>query len=247
MHYLTRPVSALEAGGDVQGLQEVLLREQEQQQGRDDGHAGGRHQGAHLVVLAHLVAQQLQTSGDRHLVDVVEHQGRPQEVVPSAGEAEQEDDDQNRADGRQHDAGEDLEISGAVDFGRLVQFLRDALHEVAHQEDVRHVAQARDDAGPVGVDPAEGGDDAVLRDHVDHGREHRDEQQDEEQRIAVLEVQTGIAEACERDDAHGQHCEHGRDNQRVAQPVERFRPQGQPKPREAQPTDSPSLTREYLP
>ena len=29
-----------------------------------------------------------------------------------------------------------------------------------------------------------------------------------------------VAEACERDDAHGQHCEHGRDNQRVAQPVQ---------------------------
>ena len=92
----------------------------------------------HLVVLAHLVvAQQLQTSGDRHLVDVVERKVGHREVVPSAGEAEQEDDDQNRADGRQHDAVKIWKsVAPSISAG-LVQFPSGCPSaKLQHQEDV---------------------------------------------------------------------------------------------------------------
>ena len=75
----------------------------------------------------------------------VEHQRRPQEVVPRRDEREDRHGRQRRPDDRQQDRPPDPPLAGAVDAGRVDQLVRHASEGLAQQEDVERAHDVRED------------------------------------------------------------------------------------------------------
>ena len=84
----------------------------------------------------------------RHPVAGVEHQRRPQEVVPRGHEREDRDRGEGRPDDRHHDLPPDPELAGAVDAGRVEQVVGHAAERLAEQEDVERATRAPGRSAP---------------------------------------------------------------------------------------------------
>ena len=135
------------------------------------------------------------------------HQQRPQEVVPVQGE-----DDHGRGDGRRPrerkgDPPEDLEPSGAVDQGRILELAREGQEELAKDVDAEDVGDHRQDQRLVGVGPADLDHRDQHRHHGDLGGDHQRGEEDQEDQVAAREAQTRQRVARHR---AGQHAERGR-------------------------------------
>ena len=206
---------ALDARLHGNALQEVLLRAQVQHERRHHGHQTGRdHVRPALLVLTH---QQAQTSGQRLVVDVGHDDTRPEVVVPCAIEGEQTDNDHDRHDGRQDDLGINLEAGSAVNGRRFVQCLRNALHEVADQEDIEDAGQHRPDQRVEVVDPAQRIGNTELRKDRNDVREHAHVHEGPEDLVAALEVQTLIRIRGQGGDEHRAHRHRDGDDEGVVE------------------------------
>ncbi len=79
---------------------------------------------------------------------------------------------QHRRRDRHDDRPEDPELVGAVDPGRLEQLVRDAQHELAHQEHAEGPGEERQDQARIGVHEPEVAHQDEVRDERDPGRHH---------------------------------------------------------------------------
>ena len=134
--------------------------------------------------------QRREPDRQRHPLGRVQHQRRPQEVVPRRDEREDRHGRQRRADDRQHDRPPDPPLPGAVDTGRVDQVVGHAPERLAQQEDVERADDVREDQRRqrvVVVEHVHGEDEArdvgQLRRH-DQRREQQVEDRSHDQRTA---------------------------------------------------------------
>ena len=173
---------------------------------RDHRDQTAGHQDVVLRVV--LAVQGGQSDGQGHFIPVREHQQRPEVVVPGAVEGEQTDDNHDRRNRGENDAGIDLKAGCTVDGCGLVQCFRDALHEVANHEDIEYAGECRPNQRIQVVDPAQRVGDAELRQNRDDVREHADVHQRPENLIAALEIKTLVGECRQRGDEHREDRDH---------------------------------------
>ena len=116
---------------------------------------------------------------------------------------------EDRGRDRHHDRPEGPELVGAVHPGGFEQFVGDAQHELAHQEDPERAGEERQDQTRVGVHEAEIAHQDEIRDEGDPGRDHERGQDERHDHALAVPAQLGkrVAEhraEDERADSDGQ-------------------------------------------
>ena len=133
----------------------------------------------------------------------LDHQQRPQEVVPHVDPGEHREHHHRRPDVRQQNSPVDLPRRAAVENGRLLEIGREGAEELPHQVGAERAAeQPRHDHRPRGIGPAEGAHQDELRDHGDRQRHHQRGQVQHEQRVAAPEWQPGEGISGQRAEEH---------------------------------------------
>jgi hypothetical protein len=131
-------------------------------------------------------------------------QERPEELVPGPDEG----DDHGGQDGRpgqwDGDPGEDLQLRGAVQAGRLEQLLGELHEELAEDEHCGGVDRERQDHAQVGVPELVAADDHhVQGDHQQLEGQQQDEQHGAEHHAPAAELQPGQRVAGQQPDHQG--------------------------------------------
>ena len=156
----------------------------------------------------------------------VEHQGRPQEVVPRRHECEDSDCGERWSDDREQDRPPDPPLPCPVDARGVDQVVRNAAEGLAQQEDVERADEAREDQGRQRVVVVEDVDrEHEARDVGELGRHDQRREQRVEDRVTTEEshlrerirrhrgYENVQQPDCDRDDDAVQ--EEARDRQRV--------------------------------
>ena len=147
-------------------------------QRRDDDDGGG-HQRS--VVGAGLVVAELRDRQRRRLqMLAVQHDQRPEIIVPVRDHREDAERGDRRDRGRQHHAPDDAELAHPVDPRGVDQVVGHRLEELPHQEDAEHRDGERQHQRGVAVEHAE----PVQQQDVDRDRGRLRRDQEAEQRRA---------------------------------------------------------------
>src|SRR6266542_1600644 len=145
-------------------LDEIPLREQEDQDDRGDHEGRRRH--LEMILRPEFGAELGHSDLDRSDRVAVRYQERPLEAVVDAKAGDERHRHQHGDGEGEHDGPEEPEVPRAVDLGRVRQLVRDRQEVLAQQEDGEHRGQERDDLDLQRVAEAQ-----VLR----HEHEIRDE------------------------------------------------------------------------
>src|SRR5215208_6406809 len=198
----------LHAGrGDA--LDDVALSDDvDDEDGDDRDRRAGHEQGEVRGVLA---AEEVYGQGHRIVVDAVQEDQRPEEVVPLEQEREDAEGGQGRPYEREYDPPVDRPAVGAVHDRRLLQVHGEALDELPEQEDAEGIEQSvGDDEREERVDQAEVLDDYVEGDDRDLLRDHQGGQKQDKERMPEREFYPGegvgghrAREQIRQDDRHG--------------------------------------------
>src|SRR2546428_9402889 len=185
----------------------------------DDDHRDGREEGAdeHPVgVCSEFMPEAGEPQRQRPQRRSVQHQERPEEVIPLTLEAE----DGQRRDGRgrerQNDRPEDGPLACAVNDRGLFQLAGNGFHKLRHEEYAGGGRNVREDDRRVGVNQPEFAQDDVFGDHRYLERDHQRRKYSQEQDISPgkLEPRKGIAGHGAEEDVENH------DRRREAQAVE---------------------------
>jgi len=122
-------------------LDDVLLGNQEEDQDRDDRQQRGSQNHVPLLDIGTDEVGYRQRYG-LDGVALAENQQRQQEVVPDPDAVQDGDGDGDRLQHRQDDPVEDLDLGAAVNGGRLLDLIRNALDEAAVHEHAHREAEA---------------------------------------------------------------------------------------------------------
>ncbi|CDN44972.1 hypothetical protein BN871_GC_00110 [Paenibacillus sp. P22] len=161
----------------------VPLRKQEHEDDRQ--HRQDRAGRDPAEVVGELAVQIGQRRRKRILAGIVEHDDRPQEVVPVRHEFQQQDDGDARLHHRHHEPQEDPDLGGAVDLARVADVVGHAHERLPHQEDVEHGYGRRKHDADIGSDEAEPADCQVVDDERRRRRDdHRRDEDGEDERAA---------------------------------------------------------------
>ncbi len=115
-------------------LREDALREEEQQDGRDDH----QHRDSHDQVRVDGVdrVEGLQADGESPVFARVQENQRLIEIIPGIEEMEDPNGDKRRPRLRQNNIQQNLQWIGAIDLRGIIQLQRDGHEELAEQEDI---------------------------------------------------------------------------------------------------------------
>src|SRR5579859_1975193 len=157
-------VVCLTLDGAAEPAHELALQGDEDDEDWDDGQNNpGRYRAR---VGGKGALQRHQADGQGHILARLQHQRRPEEVIPRVDEGEDRGGGQRRANDGQHHAPPDAQLVGAVNARGIDQIVWHGLEGLAQQEDV-------EDSGQAGEDQCEQG--VVIVEDVDRQDEARDE------------------------------------------------------------------------
>lgn len=204
-----------------QPADELLLRDEEENDAGQHGHDARGHEVVRLAEVAVLVLEGIQRDGQRHVLLGLQINERAEEVVPRGDEGEDGGDGDDRLADGQHDLPPDAEVAAAIHAGGLDEGLGHLGEELTEHEDEKGRAEeGGDDERQVRIDPAKGAEHDEHGDHRDLGGEHHRGDHDDEERAAAAEAQAGegVADEGAGEDLadNGQCC----DDDRVGEGVE---------------------------
>ena len=102
-----------------------------------------------------VVLQERHAEGHRPHSGAIGRDERPQQAVPLPEKAQDGERDEGRHMHRHDDLEQDAPFAGAVDAGRVDQFIRGSGERLAHQENAEATDRKRDDEALIRVQPAE--------------------------------------------------------------------------------------------
>src|SRR5919201_3320069 len=201
-------------GARGQASDEVALQREEDDQRQ---HHGDERGGGHQVPAAAVRPDQ-RPDDHRHRGGARprEHQ-RHQQVVPDPHELEDGDGGDGRRGQRQDDAGEDTDVSRAVDAPRLQQLVGNARHEVAQHVDGewQPEGRVRYPQRRVGADDVPVGEDAQQRNEEHLQGDYLQADEHEKDRVSQREAQPREGVRRPRTDQDRQYGGRQRDDQAV--------------------------------
>ena len=178
--------------------------------------SAGRHQ--RPVTGAGLVVAEVRDRQRRRLqMLAVQHDQRPEIVVPVRHHREDAERGHGRDRGRQHHAPDDAELGNPVHPRRVDQIIRHGLEELPHQENAEHRDRERQHQRCVAVEYAEL---VQQQEHRDGGRLRRNqdaEHDEREQHVAPEKAQLRERVGGRQRNQHLKPEDRNRDNQPVEQ------------------------------